>query len=105
VLGAYLLATMAANYEFSESAVLTLPDWTPLAHRPLVNPPNRQRRQLRRTALRHSRLTLADRLAYWQAGQWARGRTGLPWLLRLIQVLLAVIIVFAGLVFGAYLVV
>jgi hypothetical protein len=93
---------MAANYELSESAVLALPDRIPQARRPLVSASDRQRRQLRRTALRHSRLTLADQLAYWQAGQWARGRTGRPWSMRLTQVVLTVSIVLTGLVVGAY---
>jgi hypothetical protein len=39
----------------------------------------RDRRKLHRTARRHNRLTLGDRLAYWRAVGWSRGRATPGW--------------------------
>jgi hypothetical protein len=63
----------------------------------------RDRRRVHRTARRHDRLTVADRLAYWRAAQWSRGRAGLRlpiWL----RISLALIIVALGLTASALLV-
>lgn len=62
----------------------------------------RDRRRVQRAARRHDRLTLADRLAYWRASQWSRGRAGArvpTWL----RVSLALAFVAAGLTVSALL--
>jgi hypothetical protein len=72
----------------------------------------RDQRRVHRTAMRHDRLTVADRLAYWRAAHWSRqsarsqgtrGRAGvrLPTWLR---VSLALAIVALGLTASALLI-
>lgn len=63
----------------------------------------RDQRRLHRAARRHDRLTLSDRLAYWQALQWSRGRVS-PGRRLWTRVSVALLIVMVGLTLGVVLI-
>jgi hypothetical protein len=52
------------------------PNRRPTRHRP-VTP--EYRRRLRRAAWRHNRITMRDRMAFWQAARRSRGRYAGDW--------------------------